>query len=176
MNLFKYIKSANNLSHRIRFINTRAIERLKSKNDEQNNRQLLGRLKQINVMKEKKVIPPKEKSIKNEDQFRRLSTDIIQKIIKSHFSDPLSWNCSILSRIYNVPESYCEQLLLYVRPFVYYTTSDMDESKQLVKAPIVIDVERLQNDKKYLPFYQALTFVDSETTLNVLSDYDSSKP
>lgn len=88
----------------------------------------------------------------------RLTHHQITKAIKLYTEDPLLWNPSILHRIFDLSEDECRNLLRYVQPMVMFGSRETEVVKQLQKTSYVVDVERLQNDKRYFPIIQALVF------------------
>lgn len=146
----------------INIITRRTFNTIKSKNDERLNQALLGRLKNISLTGGKKTEPPVEsKPAENsQDVERNLTFAKLSRLVNYYTTDPLMWDTSMLCRVFKIPEDSCENLVKYVQPMVYYANSTMYESKKLMKTPVVIDVNRLKSDEKYLPRLQQLVFLD----------------
>lgn len=133
----------------------RSVGSLKSSKDEV----LLERLKYVNLQGGKTTTKPEVRPSQDANfPKRNLSLFKLSKVIKSHLSDPLQWNASVLSRVFNLPEDACEQLINYVQPMVHKVTRDMDEPEKLIKTSFVIDVGRLVWDKNYAPSINRIKF------------------
>lgn len=123
---------------------------------------LLSRLRQIQINSETKLESPKHRKTEIDDVKRSLTPQRLLKLLNYHYEDPLVWNTSILGKIFNIPEWYCDRLVNYVRPMIYKSDTTMSEAEKLIETKIVIDVERLKRDKSYMKLYQRLVFIDAD--------------
>lgn len=89
---------------------------------------------------------------------RTLTEETLDKLIRLHYQDPLVNNISTLSRVFKINESYCSEVVNFVKPLVYYQDNTVDDPRKLIKGAIVIDVERLQSDEGYLKTYKKIVF------------------
>lgn len=152
-------------------VRRKTFNTLKSRHDQQNDQDLLKRLKNISVIGEKKTTfpptPPNEVVQKDsiEKPERSLTFDRLSKLVRFHQTDPLTWNPSILGRIFNIPEFYCEKLLIYCRPMVFYSSPAHRESQKLISTTYVVDVGRLKSDDNYLVTYKKIVFPEQAEKL-----------
>lgn len=138
----------------------KTLDTIKSKNDERNNQTLLKRLKNLSVIGAKKSVPQPDPKVLSEEvdelPQRQLPMEKLQKLVCSHQTDPLTWNASVLARIYKIPEDYCSKLVVYVRPMIYW--NDTNQTTKLVSTNFVCDVARLKIDENYLVSYRKIVF------------------
>lgn len=133
---------------------------IKSQHDEQTNQALLKRLKRISVIGGKKTLPPEQPD--KDVGHNTLSFNTVDKIIERHLEDPLVWNTSVLGRIYKVPEDYCEAIVEYVKPMLFFISNKMDEPERMLKQKFVYDASRLKSDENYLVIYKRIIFPNSD--------------
>lgn len=92
------------------------------------------------------------------NNIRILTFGNLSKILRLYHTDPLTWNPSILCKIFNIPEDYCRNLVAYVQPFLHYANREVGLKKFIEKTSFVVDVQRLKVDKKYLSSVQRIVF------------------
>lgn len=140
-----------------------SFKTLKSRYDQQNNQDLLKRMQNLSVIGQKKTVDKSEASdvvYKGSRNLpaRNLEVETLKKLLRFYHSDPLLWNPSVLGRIFNMPENYCEKILDYVKPMVYYANNKHDQAQQLMKTSYVVDIGRMKSDTNYLTTYKKLVF------------------
>lgn len=119
----------------------------------------LERLKSLNIKKISKALPIKKDG---PAQSNYMSFETLDRVLKQAKEDPLTWNPSVLSRVYNVHETILEGVVRYVQPMMYHIASNMDEPKKMMRDNIVIDVGKLKEDNSYYPHLHKLIFVKRE--------------
>lgn len=148
----------------------KTLNTLKSKHDEQNDQALLKRLKNLSVIGARKTLPPVKASQLTTNDVdlqpqRRLTLDKLNKLIHHYQSDPLTWNPSVLGRIFNIPEDYCGKLAIYVRPMIHWNKNTGEGDRKLVNTTFVCDVARLKSDDNYLVTYKRIVFPEHDQRL-----------
>lgn len=133
----------------------------KSKNDEGKNKVLLDNLKNISLTGGKKVAPAPQRT-DDEELLRNVDLELLERIGRFYISDPILWNPSILSRVFHIPEEYVKQIVWYVRPMMFYVHCDLEEPQKIHTSSVVIDLDRLKNDDRYLVDFKRLVFPQSE--------------
>lgn len=116
---------------------------IKSFNDETKNQALIARLKGISVKDERRKLEVPQSNDEGAE-LRKLTMQQITKFVKLYTNDPLIWNPSVLSRIFDIPECLGKELAHHVQPLCEYSGPQSDEVITLVKSSIVIDVTRLK--------------------------------
>lgn len=142
----------------LRSIARRSYSTLKSKDDELLNKDLLNRLKQIPIPGKKVTRIVNTRDEDDHQAGRNLSLEKLDRLVKFNTTDPLKWSPYTLSRIFRLPDNYCEQIVHYVKPMVRKLDSRSDEPQDLLKYFLVVDVARLKHDKTYFAGLRELVF------------------
>lgn len=127
----------------------------------------LQRLKVLNIRK----IPEKISQNKEASKVaRELDYPNLNKILRLNLEDAITWNSSVLARIYKLDEAYVDAILRYVHPLNVHVSQSMTEPKNLAKSAIVIDVDRLKNEKGYIYELSSISLPRIEEKTSQIND------
>lgn len=145
-----------------------AFKTLKSAN-EKADLNLLKRLSALNIKRDSNEVKPE----REQENTHRITSEKLDQILCRHISDPLTWNPSVLSRIYDIPLDTCVKIFKYVKPFAYRQDNTVNSTQKILPISFVIDVERLKEDKSYYPGIQKLSFVAAPLNPFAITEFNS---